>query len=121
MVQREEDRTEYEVDVILHDNPNVRAAALAPFVAEAAEVSIDQLEIQKNAIRLTVNQDRPLWPLSSYGPAKYVPNVIQGLDESSEELRFKAFTAAKSGTMQEYVRSLRLPPTVCLHHPADEI
>ena len=54
---------------------------------------------------LTAGQDRPLWPLSSYGPAKHVPNVIQGLDESPEELRCKAFTATKAGSMQDYVRN----------------
>jgi len=50
-------------------------------------------------------QDKPLWPLSSYGPAKYEPIVIGGLDESPEELRLKAVTALKAGTTSEYVRS----------------
>lgn len=52
---------------------------------------------------LTPNIDRPLWLLSSYGPAKYVPTLLSGLDESQEELRVKAVTALKAGTSQDYV------------------
>jgi len=47
--------------------------------------------------------EKPLWPLSSYGPFKLEPTLIGGLDVSSEELRFKAFTAQKAGNVQEYV------------------
>lgn len=54
---------------------------------------------------VTPQQDKPLWPLSSYGAAKYEPIVIGGLDESPEELRVKAVTALKAGTINEYVRS----------------
>lgn len=53
-------------------------------------------------------QDRPLWPLSVYGPAKYQPTVINGLDESPEELRVKANQALKTGAIQEYVRVLNM-------------
>lgn len=52
---------------------------------------------------LTVGQDRPSWPLASYGPAKYVPTVLGGLDESQEELRVKTVAALKAGNIQEYV------------------
>ncbi|OBZ70306.1 Nucleoporin-like protein 2 [Grifola frondosa] len=48
--------------------------------------------------------DRPAWPLSSYGPAKFEVNLIPNLDESPEELRVKAVQAAQSGTIQEYLR-----------------
>lgn len=47
--------------------------------------------------------DRPLWPLSSYGPAKAALTLITNLDESPEELRVKAVTAMKANTIQEYV------------------
>ncbi|KAG1735458.1 hypothetical protein EDB19DRAFT_1724599 [Suillus lakei] len=47
---------------------------------------------------VTALQDKPLWPLSSYGAAKYEPVVIVGLDESFEELRVKA------GTINEYMK-----------------
>ena len=54
---------------------------------------------------LDLAQDRPQWPLSVYGPAKYQPTVFSGLDESPEELRVKANQALKSGAIQEYVRT----------------
>lgn len=53
----------------------------------------------------TPNNDKPLWPLSSYGPAKYQANLLTGLDESPEELRVRAVQAIKNGNMQEYVSS----------------
>jgi nucleoporin NUP42 len=59
---------------------------------------------------LTTGIDRPMWPLSSFGSAKHEPNLVAGLDESQEELRFKAFTALKAGNTSEYV-SLQ---TVCI-------
>ena len=54
-----------------------------------------------------VKADKPSWPLSSYGPAKNEKNLLPPLDESPEELRFKAVTAIRNGTINEYVR----PPT----------
>ena len=36
---------------------------------------------------LTLGQEKPLWPLTSYGPVKCQPMLIGGLDESFEELR----------------------------------
>ncbi|OJA18916.1 hypothetical protein AZE42_07864, partial [Rhizopogon vesiculosus] len=53
---------------------------------------------------VTPLQDKPLWPLSSYGAAKYEPIVIGGLDESPEELRVKAVTALKAGIITEYMK-----------------
>ena len=50
-----------------------------------------------------VKADKPSWPLSSYGPGKNERNLLP-LDESPEELRFKAFTAIKNGNINEYVR-----------------
>ncbi len=52
---------------------------------------------------LKPDDDRPTWLLSSYGPAKFQPTILSGLDESPEELRVKAATAAKTGTFTEYV------------------
>lgn len=46
---------------------------------------------------LTPGDDKPLWPLSSYGPGKSEATLISGLDESPEELRFMAWQALKSG------------------------
>ncbi|KAF8433020.1 hypothetical protein L210DRAFT_3650092 [Boletus edulis BED1] len=53
---------------------------------------------------ITPLMDKPLWPLSSYGPAKHEPVVVGGLDESPEELRLKAVTALKAGTTDEYTK-----------------
>ena len=58
--------------------------------------------------------ERPLWPLSSYGAAKNAPNLLADLDLSSEELRVRAYDAQKAGQMQQYVRLLNLPRTPCL-------
>ena len=52
---------------------------------------------------LTTQVDKPLWPLSSYGPAKCEPNLLSGLDESPEELRVRAVTALRAGNGNEYV------------------
>ncbi|KAL8743921.1 MAG: hypothetical protein Q9184_008057, partial [Pyrenodesmia sp. 2 TL-2023] len=58
MVEREADRTTYEVDLILHNNPNIDSAALAPYVAQRAGVDINELEILPSRIRLTVHQNK---------------------------------------------------------------
>ncbi|KAH0342940.1 hypothetical protein KCU83_g9099, partial [Aureobasidium melanogenum] len=58
MVRREIDRTDYEVDLVLHETPNVPPVGLAPYVAQIAGVQMEQLEILPNKIRLTVHQDK---------------------------------------------------------------
>jgi len=50
-----------------------------------------------------LSSDKPLWPLSCYGPAKFEPNIISGLDESMEELRVRAALALIAGNSNEYV------------------
>ncbi|GKT42870.1 serine racemase [Colletotrichum spaethianum] len=57
-VERDENRTNYEIDCILHDNPNVNARDLAPHIATAAGADIKKLEICPSRIRLTVHQDK---------------------------------------------------------------
>jgi nucleoporin NUP42 len=53
---------------------------------------------------LTQGIDRPLYPLSSYGPGKCVPCIIDGLDESPEELRVAAWAATReAGGIESYV------------------
>ena len=47
--------------------------------------------------------EKPLWGLSSYGPAKLEPNLISGLDMSYEELRLNALMALQNNTVAEYV------------------
>ena len=53
---------------------------------------------------LRVGVDKPLWSLSSYGPAKFEPNLVTGLDMSFEELRVNAAMALQNNTVAEYVR-----------------
>lgn len=52
---------------------------------------------------LTDGAEKPLWPLSSYGPGKHEPTLINALDESPEEMRVKAWEANRSGQLQTYV------------------
>lgn len=47
--------------------------------------------------------DKPLWPVSSYGSAKAEPNILAELDESPEEMRWKATEALKAGKATDYV------------------
>lgn len=58
MVDRQVDRTNYEVDLIHHNTPNETLASLAPTVAQTAGVDVNELEILPRKIRLNVNQDR---------------------------------------------------------------
>ena len=58
MVEKEADRTEYEVDLILHTEANIGSTALAPQVAQRAGVDVNELEVCPTKIRLTVHQDR---------------------------------------------------------------
>lgn len=51
----------------------------------------------------TPGQEKPNWPLTSYGPAKHQPVLISGFEESFEELRARAVTALKAGNIDEYV------------------
>jgi nucleoporin NUP42 len=53
-----------------------------------------------------MTKEKPMWPLSSYGPAKYEPTIVKGLDQSPEELRVKAVMAKASGTSNEYASIL---------------
>ena len=57
--------------------------------------------------------EKPLWSLSSYGPAKFEPNLISGLDMSFEELRVNAVLALQNNTVVEYVRFHFLPIFKC--------
>ncbi|KAF6764154.1 hypothetical protein DFP72DRAFT_870911 [Ephemerocybe angulata] len=56
-----------------------------------------------DGIKDDLSKEKPSWPLSSYGPAKYEPTMVAGLDMSFEELRVKAVEAQKAGNVNEYV------------------
>ncbi|KAJ3489684.1 hypothetical protein NLJ89_g11506 [Agrocybe chaxingu] len=53
---------------------------------------------------LDPKSEKPTWPLSSYGPAKFEPQLIKGFDESPEELRWKAVTAQQAGNINQYLQ-----------------
>ena len=55
---------------------------------------------------LTDGVEKPLWPLSSFGPGKYENTLLKGLDESPEEMRVKAWEANRSGQALTYVSAL---------------
>ncbi|KAI9893411.1 MAG: hypothetical protein M1814_006708 [Vezdaea aestivalis] len=74
-VDRENDRTEYRIDVILHDSPNVDCATLAPEVAEKAGVNVTELKVFSNKIRLTVNQDK-LGDIASLDSVNRIEQVL---------------------------------------------
>lgn len=57
---------------------------------------------------VTNGQEKPLWPFSVYGPAKYEPNLISKHEESPEELRVKAWEAKKQGNPALYVSPCQL-------------
>ena len=61
------------------------------------------------------NGEKPLWPLSVYGPAKHEPNLSPSLDESPEELRIRAVQAKAANTIPDYVRYC--PSIVTRSHP----
>jgi nucleoporin NUP42 len=50
-----------------------------------------------------LRDERPVWPLSSFGVSKYAPTLVAGFDESPEELRVRAVLALQSNTIAEYV------------------
>ncbi|OAL51015.1 subtilisin-like protein [Pyrenochaeta sp. DS3sAY3a] len=58
MVESEQDQEYYEVDLILHENPNLPPEQLAPLVAQAAGLSLGDLEILPRKIRATIHQDK---------------------------------------------------------------
>jgi hypothetical protein len=72
------------------------------------EVNLPSISSDSILKDLTADMDKPMWPLSSYGPARNEPVLIPNLDESPEELRVKAFTAIQSGTPDAYVRLIVL-------------
>ncbi|KAK0190343.1 hypothetical protein F5146DRAFT_1102783 [Armillaria mellea] len=72
-----------------------------PGASDPPSLPFTQESITKD---LTANVDKPLWPLSSFGPAKHEPLLIKGLDESPEELRVQAFKALTSGNVNQYVQ-----------------
>ncbi len=58
---------------------------------------------------LTTGDERPIWPLSSYGPGRDAPRqLLEGsLEQSFEEIRLQYYLAKASGNTQSYEQSER--------------
>lgn len=48
------------------------------------------------SIKQDLTVERPMWALTSYGPAKNEPNLISMIDLSQEELRWEYYQAVKA-------------------------
>ncbi|KAK4684052.1 hypothetical protein P7C73_g6156, partial [Tremellales sp. Uapishka_1] len=57
-----------------------------------------------DSLKTELVAETPIWILSSFGAAKYEPNLITGYDLQPEELRWKSVVALKEGRAQDYVR-----------------
>ncbi|KAK1518651.1 uncharacterized protein CCOS01_11471 [Colletotrichum costaricense] len=57
LIERDNKKTRYEVDCILHKSPNVNANNLATSIAQKARVDLQDLQISPSIIRVTVHQD----------------------------------------------------------------
>ncbi|KAJ7356606.1 hypothetical protein DFH08DRAFT_461495 [Mycena albidolilacea] len=73
------------------------------YVRPGADIPVGAFTAESIKNDLTMGKERPIWPLASYGPAKFEPTLLSGLDESPEELRLRAATAAKAGNVNEYL------------------
>lgn len=64
--------------------------------------------ISGETIRLDLTTERPIWPLSSYGPGKNAPlQLMEGdIEQSPEEMRVKHYLAMAQGNPQESVSFL---------------
>lgn len=57
-------------------------------------------------IKADLTDERPIWPLSSYGPGKNAPlQLMEGdIEQSPEEMRVRHYLALAKGNPQESVR-----------------
>ena len=58
----------------------------------------------EDTLEAELSVERPNWTLSSFGAAKYEPNLFFGYDLSQEELRWKCVVALKENRAPDYVR-----------------
>lgn len=77
----------------------------------STRLPLSLIPFSRDTMKSDLSSDKPLWPLSSYGPAKFEPNIVAGLDESMEELRVRAALALNAGNSNDYVS----PVSFCLY------
>ena len=80
-----------------------------------------RMEILGKDLAVSPAGDKPLWPLTSFGPGKHEPNVTGALDESFEELRWKAVQAKLNNTINDYVSVTWFNQDSRLHVHIDQI
>jgi nucleoporin NUP42 len=80
-----------------NEHPGQKTLA-APAPASAGAFSAE-------SIKQDLTTERPLWALTSYGPAKNEPNLIAGIDLSQEELRWEYVQAVKANNPAMYRKS----------------
>ncbi|KAJ7222612.1 hypothetical protein GGX14DRAFT_429278, partial [Mycena pura] len=84
-------------------HPQHAGSANQTYTRPGADLKVGMFTAESIKDDLTSGKERPLWPLTSYGPAKFEPTLLSGLDESPEELRLRAATGAKAGNVNEYL------------------
>ncbi|KEI41913.1 uncharacterized protein L969DRAFT_117759 [Mixia osmundae IAM 14324] len=56
------------------------------------------------AIRTDWSSEKPLWPLSAYGPTKHAPTLISDVEHSPEEIRLEFYQARAQNAPHLIVR-----------------
>jgi len=77
-----------------NEHPGQKTQA-APALASSGAFSAE-------SIKQDLTIERPIWALTSYGPAKNEPNLIGGIDLSPDELRWEYVQAVKANNPQLY-------------------
>ncbi|KAG6899987.1 hypothetical protein C0993_004606 [Termitomyces sp. T159_Od127] len=81
------------------DSDSVFMLAETRGLSQSRAVHLDEESLAND---LTPQKDKPLWPLSTFGPAKHEPNLLAGLDTSPEELRYQALVSKREGKLELY-------------------
>jgi hypothetical protein len=76
------------------------------FHHEKPSLTHHRYNVTGETIKLDLTEDRPTWPLSSYGPGKNAPlQLMEGdIEQSPEEMRVRHYLAVAKGNPQESVR-----------------
>ncbi|EIW73427.1 hypothetical protein TREMEDRAFT_73071 [Tremella mesenterica DSM 1558] len=82
---------------------NVSSANSVPLGRRASSEE-PTYQFNEDTLKADLKTELPTWILSSYGAAKYEPNLFAGMDMSQEEMRWKCVQAVKRGTPQEYFK-----------------
>lgn len=70
---------------------------------------IDRWKLDRNVMREDLTNERPLWPLSCYGPTRFIPKQLMGgpgIEQSPEETRVLFYLAKLQGNEQAVVGAM---------------